>query len=303
MGRGRRPYSRSRSPCLSRGRRSSFRRASLRRRRRAWQACPRAPMSETSSAFTLVQATLSTVLSLLLGAAIGARLGAAYAISGARPVHRSAQPRERASRDRRRVRHRRSLWRRRLGEAGRWGFAPAPGSTGFLGILSRTSSSTRRLPRASSWRLRACPASFGGSPRSSACGRARSSACSICRCFARAPGRGARLPALLHELRVSFARRRTGGGDARGRDLSGVALRLRFRRAGVLALLQVLFCASMALFARRLVVALPAAGGLGRSIERDDRDRLSARLGDGVCILLAGPRFSCCRSPQFWSTA
>lgn len=67
------------------------------------------------------------------------------------------------------------------------------------------------------------------------------------------------------------------------------ALRFDFDldRAVALALLQVLFCATIALFARRLAVALPAAGGQGRPIERDDRDRLSARLGDGACILLA----------------
>ena len=82
-----------------------------------------------------------------------------------------------------------------------------------------------------------------------------------------------------------------GGGPAATTLEVAIYQALRFDfdldRAVALALLQVLFCASMALFARRLVVALPAAGGQGRSIERDDRDRLSARLGDGVCILLA----------------
>lgn len=82
-----------------------------------------------------------------------------------------------------------------------------------------------------------------------------------------------------------------GGGPAATTLEVAIYQALRFDfdldRAVALALLQVLFCATLALFARRLALTLPSAGGQGRSIDRDDRDRLSARLGDGACILLA----------------
>jgi thiamine transport system permease protein len=82
-----------------------------------------------------------------------------------------------------------------------------------------------------------------------------------------------------------------GGGPAATTLEVAIYQALRFDfdldRAVALALLQVLFCVALMLFAHRLAVTLPAAGGQGRPIERDDRDRLSARLGDGAWILLA----------------
>ena len=153
------------------------------------------------------------------GARAGAR--AADGISWPQSLRRGAEPRERASGDRRRVRHRRSSRARRAGQArgsGCSGSTSAAGSTGSRASSSRTSSSMRRLPRASSLpRSPPSPGSIGGSPRSSACRRA-----TIFRLLdlpgaqTRSAGdRGARVPPLLHELRRrALARRRPGRGDA-----------------------------------------------------------------------------------------
>ena len=184
-------------------------------------------MSASVVRFTLLQAALSTVTLARRSARRWRWRSPAARIPRAQPLHRGAQPRQRAAGDRRRLRHRRRARPRRLGRARRLrllGIDLGGWLYGLPGILiahvffnaplaARVFLASLAAVPGEHWRL---AAQLGMGPaaifRFIDCAGAAS---------ARRPmHRGAHLPALLHELRRSCSRSAAGRAQRRSRSRS-----------------------------------------------------------------------------------